>query len=112
MLRAKVFLSIFLGYGQRKWAKRLAVFHEVVAFLFHVPRARRGQQAAVAERAWPEFRSSLEKGHDFTQLQQADGFGKLQIFGIEPAVGRFAIIKDEFYLCVRVRRTPKRSRAR
>src|SRR5439155_3093392 len=56
--------SCLSGYGNRKRMKILAVLDVVVHVFDDVLGKGRRQDAAIAKRAIPELRASLEPGHD------------------------------------------------
>src|SRR5947209_20474773 len=60
-------------YGNREWAERFAVLHKFVQVLLHVGSPGRRQQAAISERAWPEFGGAVKPPYDFSGDEQLNG---------------------------------------
>src|SRR5882762_11247777 len=93
--------------------KIFAVFDELVDVVEHVFVERRGEKAAVAERAMAEFAAALAPGNDLAAVKMMGRFFEKLVFAGRILVNNFAVVEDRFdFLRSGLRAERKRSERR
>src|SRR5712671_2133137 len=97
-MRGRCAIEKFRGplgrHGNRERPERFAMLHILVQIFFDVGRPRRSQQAAISQRARPEFGGTLKPSYDFSGDKQLDRFLQdLFLAHVKPVAG-LAIVQD------------------